>query len=83
MIFAFLSVRPERFDFDVLDIAAQNISQRDKICSREFVQAIALSIVCADAYEYVAFKQFAPDIDIGFDVTKEYEEANRMMAMGL
>ncbi len=39
-----------------------------------------LQLLC---YEYVAFKQFAPDIDIGFDVTKEYEEANRMMAMGL
>jgi tetratricopeptide (TPR) repeat protein len=34
-------------------------------------------------YEYVAFKQFAPDMDIGFDVAKEYEEAKRMKAMGL
>jgi tetratricopeptide (TPR) repeat protein len=34
-------------------------------------------------YEYVAFKQFAPEMDIGFDVAKEYEEANKMKAMGL
>ena len=34
-------------------------------------------------YEYVAFKQFAPDLDIGFDVAKEYEEAKRMVAFGL
>jgi tetratricopeptide (TPR) repeat protein len=34
-------------------------------------------------YEYVAFKQFAPELDIGFDVSKEYEEARRMKAMGL
>jgi tetratricopeptide (TPR) repeat protein len=30
-------------------------------------------------YEFVAFKQIAPHIDIGFDVSKEYEEAKRMM----
>lgn len=34
-------------------------------------------------YEYVAFKQFAPDLNIGFDVAKEYEEARRMKARGL
>lgn len=39
-----------------------------------------LQLVC---YEYVAFKQFAPELDIGFDVSKEYEEAKRMMGIGL
>ena len=34
-----------------------------------------LELVC---YEYVAFKQFAPGTDIGFDIAKEYEEAERM-----
>jgi tetratricopeptide (TPR) repeat protein len=34
-------------------------------------------------YEYVAFRQFAPHLDIGFDVAKEYEEAKRMKATGL
>jgi hypothetical protein len=33
-------------------------------------------------YEYVAFKQIAPEIDIGFDVTREYEQAKRMMGLG-
>lgn len=39
-----------------------------------------LQLVC---YEYVAFKQFAPELDIGFDLVKEYEEAVRMKNMGL
>jgi hypothetical protein len=34
-------------------------------------------------YEYAAFKQFAPDMDIGFDVGKEFEEAKRLMAKGM
>lgn len=34
-------------------------------------------------YEYAAFRQFAPEIDIGFDVSKEYAEAERMKAIGL
>jgi tetratricopeptide (TPR) repeat protein len=34
-------------------------------------------------YEYVAFKQFAPEMDIGFDLAKEYDEAIRMKTMGL
>jgi len=46
---AFLSVRPERFDLRVLDVAAQNIAQSDDIRWREFVQAIALSIMRVDA----------------------------------
>src|SRR5262245_14858391 len=50
MWFALLSVRPERFDFRVLDIAAQNIAQSNDIRSREFVQPIALPIMCVDAY---------------------------------
>src|SRR6516225_8765688 len=49
MSFTFLSVRPERFDFSMLDIAAQHISQSDDIRTREFVETIALSIVCVDA----------------------------------
>ena len=32
-------------------------------------------------YEYAAFKQFAPELDIGFDVSKEYEEAKRMTGL--
>lgn len=39
-----------------------------------------LQLLC---YEYVAFKQFAPEMDIGFDLAKEYEEAMKMNAMGL
>ncbi len=39
-----------------------------------------LQLLC---YEYVAFRQVAPDMDIGFDLAKEYEEATRMKAMGL
>jgi hypothetical protein len=39
-----------------------------------------LQLLC---YEYVAFKQFAPEMDIGFDVSKEYEEAQKMSRMGL
>jgi hypothetical protein len=34
-----------------------------------------LQLLC---YEYTAFKQFAPEIDIGFDVSKEHAEAKRM-----
>jgi hypothetical protein len=34
-------------------------------------------------YEYVAFKQFAPELDIGFDLSKEYAEAKRIKALGL
>jgi hypothetical protein len=33
-------------------------------------------------YEYVAFKQIAPQIDIGFDVHREFEEARKLLAMG-
>lgn len=33
-------------------------------------------------YEYVAFKQIAPQADIGWDVSKEYEEAKRLMGKG-
>jgi hypothetical protein len=29
-------------------------------------------------YEYVAFKQIAPDVDIGFDISKEFEEAKKL-----
>lgn len=39
-----------------------------------------LQLLC---YEYVAFKQFAPEMDIGFDLAKEYEEAVRMKSSGL
>lgn len=39
-----------------------------------------LQLLC---YEYVAFKQFAPEMDIGFDVAKEYGAAMRMKTMGL
>lgn len=34
-----------------------------------------LQLLC---YEYVAFKQFAPEMDIGFDLSKEYGEAKKM-----
>src|ERR1700747_1277656 len=47
--FAFPAVRPERFDFRVLDIAAQNISQSDDVGPRELVLTIALSIMRVDA----------------------------------
>ena len=39
-----------------------------------------LRLLC---YEYVAFKQFAPDLNIGFDLAKEYEEAKRMKSLEL
>jgi tetratricopeptide (TPR) repeat protein len=39
-----------------------------------------LQLLC---YEYVAFKQIAPELDIGFDVSKEFAEAQRMKEMGL
>jgi len=39
-----------------------------------------LQLLC---YEYVAFKQVAPEMDIGFDLAKEYAEAIRMKTMGL
>jgi hypothetical protein len=39
-----------------------------------------LQLLC---YEYVAFRQFAPDMDIGFDLAKEYAEAARMKTAGL
>ena len=45
----FLSVRSQRFDFRVLDIAAQNVPQGDDICPRESVQPIALSNMRVDA----------------------------------
>ncbi|MEO8597336.1 MAG: hypothetical protein ABI759_28720 [Candidatus Solibacter sp.] len=34
-------------------------------------------------YEYVAFKQIAPEMDIGWDVAKEFAEAKKMREMGL
>jgi len=39
-----------------------------------------LQLLC---YEYVAFKQFAPELDIGFDLHREYGEAKTMMSAGL
>lgn len=38
-----------------------------------------LGLLC---YEYAAFKQFAPELDIGFDLSKEYEEAERLKSLG-
>src|SRR6266404_3947689 len=49
MRLAFLTLWTERFDFRVLDVAAQNISQSDDIRTREFVQTIVLSIACVNA----------------------------------
>src|SRR5580658_6650377 len=49
MSFAFPSVRTERLNFRVLDIATQNVSQSDDIRSREFIQTITLPISCVDA----------------------------------
>src|SRR5713101_3420608 len=46
---AFLTFWPERLDFGVLEIAAQNISQSDDIRSRKFIQTITLPIACVDA----------------------------------
>ena len=37
-----------------------------------------LKLLC---YEYAAFKQFAPDLDIGFDLSQEYKEAQRMQGI--
>lgn len=37
-----------------------------------------LALVC---YEYVAFKLFAPNLDIGFDLLKEYDEALRLKSI--
>ena len=34
-----------------------------------------LQLVC---YQYVGFKRIAPDMDIGFDLSKEYEAALRL-----
>lgn len=39
-----------------------------------------LRLLC---YEYVAFKQFAPDLDIGFDLSNEYREAIKIKSLGL
>jgi hypothetical protein len=39
-----------------------------------------LQLLC---YEYAAFKQFAPNMDIGFDLAREYEEASRLTSLGL
>jgi Flp pilus assembly protein TadD len=39
-----------------------------------------LHLLC---YQYVAFKQFAPEMDIGFDLANEYREAKRMSEIGL
>jgi hypothetical protein len=49
MSLAFFSVWPERFDFRVLDIAAQNIAQSDDVRPRELIQPITLSITRVDA----------------------------------
>ena len=49
MSLAFLSVWTERFDFRMLDIAAQNITQGNDIGPRQLVEAITLSIVSVDA----------------------------------
>jgi hypothetical protein len=34
-----------------------------------------LSLVC---HQYVAFKRFAPEMDIGIDLSREYEAARGM-----
>ena len=44
------SVWPKRFDFGVLEIAAQDISQSDDVPTRKFVQPIVLSIMRIDAW---------------------------------
>ena len=45
----FLSTRPQRFDFRVLDIAAQNVAQGDDIRPRESVQPIDLAVARINA----------------------------------
>lgn len=37
-----------------------------------------LSLIC---HEYAAFKRFAPEMDIGIDLSKEYEAAKKMLGM--
>jgi len=44
------------------------------------VTSTGLQLLC---YEYAAFRQFAPEMDIGFDVSKEYGEAERTKTIGL
>jgi len=46
---AFFSVWTKRFNFRMLNIAAQDIAKRDEIRVCEFVQAIAFSVVRVDA----------------------------------
>jgi len=38
-----------------------------------------LQLVC---YEYAAFKQFAPEQNIGFDLSAEYQTALKLFAKG-
>src|SRR5262249_7352336 len=59
--FAFLSVRPERFDFGMHQITAQNVPESDDAPWRKCVQAIAASVARIDAFR----SRPARDLDLG------------------
>lgn len=76
-------VRDVAFEIAAVGMAGINVNDPKsayhlrKLPGRTFS---GLQLLC---YEFVAFKLFAPELNIGFDVSNEYEEAKRMKAMGL
>jgi tetratricopeptide (TPR) repeat protein len=83
----FAEMKPDQVQsvgFEIATLGMKGIDVNDpqnKYCLRTLPGKFTGSqLLC---YEYVAFKQFAPELDIGFDVSKEYEEAKRVKMMGL
>src|SRR5262249_1710939 len=50
MSLAVHAIRPKRFDFRMLDVAAQNIAQSDDVRSQQFVQTVAACVMRVDTY---------------------------------
>lgn len=82
----FADMAPERVrdvGFEIATLGMNGINVNDPKCQYNLRTLpgvfTGLQLLC---YEYVAFKQFAPEMDIGFDVSKEYAEAKRMHEMG-
>lgn len=75
-------VRQIGFEIAILGMSGINVNDSDSAYSLRCIPGSfsGLHLICM---QYVAFQQFEPNMDIGFDVSMEYREAQRMLALGI
>jgi len=79
----FKEMRPEEVQtvgIEIAQLGAQGIDPHDaeKRYSIESLSGREFTAMRALCYMFVAWKQFRPDVDVGFDVSREYEVAKGM-----